>query len=468
MSFYINEKVSGKKLENLLWREINEAQTEIHSLVMYKDNELMINIGLEPYTSVDQRQIFSLSKSFAATAIGIACDRGLLSVNDKVIDIFPEKAPKNPDKFLKQLTVHHLLTMNTGHEACTMYKISQSNDGVSEFFAQPIAYEPGTHFTYNTGATFMLSAIITKLTGQTLYDFLCENFFCHIGVIPKKWMQCGGGISEGGVGLFVSCEDVAKLGLLYLNNGMYNGKRLLSEEWVKTAQLPHSDNSGNGTPDWTSGYGYQLWMNAQEGYRGDGAIGQYFLVIPEKNIVLATLAESFNMQNEISVLFDFINDFEGDDKFESTPDAFYPPASYKDVPVKLDGFYKLKENAQGFTTAMIKCDKDKIRIDFTDGFDRKTIIAGNGKWIKNHFRVAAWVPTLIDLMEEKRKEEATFAASCKVEDENTVIMDIRYLNYPYKGTYTIKFDGNSFDFTLSHLDGSLYPDATVIHGDKII
>ena len=144
-------------------------------------------------------------------------------------------------------------------------------------------FEPGTHFCYNNAATFMLSEIVGKYAGMTVYDFLSLRLFEPLGINNAHWNSFADGNSQGAVGLHVSTDYAAKLGLLYLNKGVYNGRRILSENWIKAATKVWSDTSTNGTQDWTSGYGFQFWKNFRDGFRGDGAFGQLCMVFPSKN-----------------------------------------------------------------------------------------------------------------------------------------------------------------------------------------
>ena len=143
-----------------------------------------------------------------------------------------------------------------------MPEIKEDSDGVRAFLSAPVEHKPGTHFAYNTAATYLLSAIVTRRTGVSLLDYLNRKLFIPLGITNVRWRKYGGEICEGGVGAYLSCDDIIKLGRLYLGNGVFEGKRILSEEWVKEATMVHSDNSSNGTPDWSSGYGYQFWKNA--------------------------------------------------------------------------------------------------------------------------------------------------------------------------------------------------------------
>jgi len=248
---------------------------------------------------------------------------GLLTVDDPVVRFFPDDAPANPSEKLKAMRVRHLLSMNTGHRTDTtlhvyqhLYQISpfgpwlhqkeytarhglEGGDGnwPKVFLSLPVDYQPGTWFVYNTGATYMLSAILTKLTGKSLVDYLRPRLFEPLGIENPFWETDPRRINLGGSGLHAKTEDIARFSQLYLQKGMWNGKRIITAEWIGEATKPHSDNSNTQTnPDWTVGYGYQFWRCRHNCYRGDEAFGQYCVIMPEENAVLAMIGGLQNMQ----------------------------------------------------------------------------------------------------------------------------------------------------------------------------
>jgi hypothetical protein len=165
------------------------------------------------------------------------------------------------------------------------------------FLSLPVEYEPGTWFVYNTAATYMLAAIITRLTGQSLLDYLRPRLFDPLGIENPTWESDPRGVNLGGTGLHIKTEDIARFGQLYLQRGLWNGRRLLTEEWIAEATHATSDNSNTQTnPDWMVGYGYQFWRSRHNCYRGDGAFGQFCLVMPEQDAVLAIVSGVRDMQ----------------------------------------------------------------------------------------------------------------------------------------------------------------------------
>ena len=230
-----------------------------------------------PYGPQLPHSMYSLSKSFTSTAIGLAVNEGRLTVDDPVLKFFPEEAPSDPSENLKSMRVRHLLSMNTGHkEDTTLHVFRGAGDNWARaFLSLPVEYEPGTWFVYNTAATYMLSAIITRLTGETLLEYLRPRLFEPLGIEHPTWEVDPRGINVGGTGLHIKTEEIARFGQMYLQKGMWQGQRLVPEAWIAQATTAVSDNSNTQTnPDWSVGYGYQFWRCRHNAYRGDGAFGQ--------------------------------------------------------------------------------------------------------------------------------------------------------------------------------------------------
>ena len=260
----------------------------------------------------------SVSKSFTATAVGMAIDDGLLKVTDKVVDFFPDKLPAEVSDNLKAVTVHDLLTMNCGQE--TEARFRGSDDWVANFLAHPFVHEPGTWYCYNSLGTYMLSAIVQKLTGQKVLDYLTPRLFEPLNIAVPEWEESPQGINAGGWGLQLKTEDMAKFGQLFLQKGKWNGKQLVSEAWVNEASKYQVPSVPAGTrPDEAAakgltpenctfmlGYGYQMWRCPDNAYRADGARGQYIFIIPDSDAVIACTANSANLQAEQNLVYEYL------------------------------------------------------------------------------------------------------------------------------------------------------------------
>lgn len=465
---YINEKISYAAVAHLI-ESAAAVGTQFHSVQLFKDGELLLRIALPPYSNSDKMQMYSLSKSFTSTAIGMLCDDGKLSVEDKIINIFPDKLPETVSENLSEMRVKHLLSMNSGHHNCTMNAIKDSDDAVKTFLSLDVEHKPGTFFCYNTGASFILSAIVTKVTGVTLLDFLNTRLFPILGIDSALWPVCGGGYNEGGFGLHISNDDLLKFGKLYLNGGVYNGKRLLSENWVKQATSFQSDNSSNGTADWTQGYGYQFWLNSRGGYRGDGAFGQACFVFPEKNMIFTDFMEGTDMQVSFNLIYDFLDTcFSGGDgdAVKAITDAYAPICSYAEGAERFYGMYKLSPNCAGLTLAKIYGEDGGIGISFSDGKQLQKIYAKFGAWQENCVTLYSAKPTLTGLSHMPRSEQVRFAAYCFVKDD-ALLIDVRNLNTPHHDPITLSITDSGLKLVHGAKPGLLLNDIAEMELTKI-
>lgn len=286
--------------------QATEAQVGgLHSFMLVRHGQVAAEAWWSPYAAEHPHQLFSLSKSFTSTAVGLAVAEGRLTVEDPVLSFFEDKAPKRSSRNLTAMRVKHLLTMNTGHDMDTLDPMvtRRGGDWARAFLSLPVAHRPGTHFLYNTGATYMLSAIVQRLTGMTLLDYLTPRLFEPLGIVGATWESCPQGVNTGGFGLSVRTEDIACLGQLYLQKGFWQGQCLLPVEWVDAASQPHSDNSSQPTPDWQQGYGYQFWRCRHGAYRGDGAFGQFCIIMPEQDAVLVITSGVRDMQAVLNLVW---------------------------------------------------------------------------------------------------------------------------------------------------------------------
>lgn len=275
-----------------------------HSFMLLRHGNVIAEGWWKPFESQFKHSLYSLSKSFTSTAIGLLVMEGKITVEDPVISFFKDELPATVSDNLAKMKIKHLLTMNTGHGQDTMGKLRDSNETWTKtFLAQTVDHEPGTHFLYNTGATYMLGAILYKVTGEKLETYLAPRLFDPLEIKGYDWEYSPQGLNTAGYGLRVKTEDIARLGQLYLQKGKWNGKQIISESWVEEAsRYQTSSQAGNG--DWSQGYGYQFWRCKPGFYRGDGAFGQFCIVMPEQDAVLAITSESWDMQKSMTTVWE--------------------------------------------------------------------------------------------------------------------------------------------------------------------
>ncbi|MEN9933555.1 MAG: hypothetical protein RLZZ387_134 [Chloroflexota bacterium] len=277
----------------------------IHSLMLVRHGSVVAEGWRAPYAPELPHVLFSLSKSFASTAVGLAVADGLLTVDDRVLPFFPEEAPAEVGEHLAAMRVRDLLSMATGHDVDTTPALWAATDGnwARAFLAQPVEHAPGTHFVYNSGATYMLAAIIERLTGQSLLAYLEPRLLAPLGIVGATWERCPRGVCIGGWGLSIRTEDIACFGQMYLQQGVWQGRQLVPAAWVAEATAKQVSNGSSPESDWAQGYGYQFWRCRHEAYRGDGAFGQFCVVMPEQDAVLAITSGVEDMQAVLNLVW---------------------------------------------------------------------------------------------------------------------------------------------------------------------
>lgn len=267
-----------------------------HSLMVVRHGHVVAEGWWAPYTSERLHLLYSLSKTFMSTAVGFAVQEGLLSLDDAVADHFPEFRDELPEASRKIL-VRHALAMASGH-ATEMAQVAITTDPlepVRGFLLHAPEHAPGSWFAYNQPANYTVAAILQRAAGTDLVGYLRPRLFDPLGIPPVSWQQYPAGRSLGFTGLHATTETIAKLGLLHLQDGVWEAKQLLPEGWAAEVRTKRIDTDREVNPDWAQGYGYQVWM-ARHGYRADGAYGQFCMILPEHDVVLAITSAEDDMQ----------------------------------------------------------------------------------------------------------------------------------------------------------------------------
>lgn len=274
--------VSSKVIKEFLSDAIEKGY-EYHSLMVIRHGKVAVEWYNEPYNKDTAQAVYSVSKSFTSTAIGFAINEGLISLDTKLVDIFPDYPPKKADDRFQKLTIQNLLRMSSGKQPSFLTDKSKV-DWIEDYINSPWVFEPGEKFLYINENIFMLSAVINRVAGMSMREYLTPRLFEPLGIDFPFWETDRNGVEAGGWGLYIKTEDIAKLTLCYLQNGMYNGVQVIPEFWTNEATKKQIDNESNrpGT-DASYGYGYCFWKNSidETSFRSDGMFSQFGIGIPE-------------------------------------------------------------------------------------------------------------------------------------------------------------------------------------------
>ncbi len=312
---------------------VNEKKINLHGFMLLKHGKVVAEGYYKPFNGKLLHRIFFVSKSITSSAIGILIGEGLVSLEDRVINFFPDKLPPDINKYTAMMNVKHLLTMTTGHPKSMDISVE---DWVKSFLNTPPQYTPGTVFAYDTTGTHTLCAIIQKVTGMTVLDYLKPRLFELLGISRIEWESCPLGINKGGNGIKCTIEDLAKFGLLYLQKGIWKNERILPEGWVELSTANHINNSNSRTMlDGLHGYGYQFWRTRKNSYCAFGMGGQFIVVIPDKDAVFVSTANTLHATDGHQMILD------------SLWETIYPalkeeplksdPITYSEIEKRLDG-----------------------------------------------------------------------------------------------------------------------------------
>jgi CubicO group peptidase (beta-lactamase class C family) len=449
---------------------VQSRGVEMHTFMLLRHGQVAAEGAWAPYRLDAPHMLFSLSKSVSATGIGLAVQEGLLSVDDLVISFFPEYITEAVAANMANLRIRHLLSMSTGHDVDTgiAQRLEPGGDWIRAFFETPIVHPPGTFFLYNSGGSYMLSAIVQRVTGQTLVDYVRPRLFEPLGIDYALWETCPKGMSEGASGLHMTTDAIARFGQLFLQKGMWNGQRILSEAWVEEASSCHVANNprGDARTDWNSGYGYQMWQCRQNGaYRGDGAFGQFCIVIPEHDAVIAITSGTDKMPvlseliwTELYPAFGSGGPIEGQEAEAATAAlqeriarlAYAPqeqplaaaPALAASVSGKR---YALEPNGKGVYAAAFEFEPEGCLFRLWDGRGEHAIRCGSGEWSVGETLAAEdeWVKPV--------EMPWKVAASGAWSDERTYVMTWRYIETTFTCKVVCRFDADgehaALDFT---------------------
>lgn len=297
-------------------RPVAPDSITLHSIMILKHGEVVLEKWFNGESAEKPHVMHSVSKTFTAAAVGLAINEGKLSLSDPVVKFFPDKLPAQPSELLKAMTVRDLLTMTCGHDT----EPARGDDWEREFLAWPVVHKPGEYYLYNSLGTYMLAAIVQKVTGEKLIDYLDTRLFQPLHIDRPQWDESPQGINCGGWGLYLKTEDMAKMGQLFLQEGKWNGEQIVPAAWLKEMSSYQVPSAPSGTRfedlekaglnkdnnEWVQGYGYQMWICRHNAFRADGFAGQYIMVFPDRDAVLVLTTSSSLYQPYIDLIWQYL------------------------------------------------------------------------------------------------------------------------------------------------------------------
>jgi len=433
-------------------------KTDIHHVMVVRHGKVIAEAHPAPFKKDDVHTLYSCSKTFTMLAIGMLIDEGKLRLTDRVVDLLPDKAPKRRSAALKAMTVKHLLTMGAGIKPWLELR-QESEDWARTWLAQPVT-KLGK-FQYDSMCTFMLSAIVQRITGKTLLDFLNDRFFHPLGIYEADWELSPDGICVGGWGLRLTAESMAKAGICIMNKGKWEGKQLVSAKWIDEASKKHNNYSkiGKKATDTNQGYCYQMWRCLLPGaFRADGAYGQFIVMSPECDLVVVITGVSEQTGKELATIWDKL--------IPGVKDAPLPAddASQNALEKKLDAValpllqgkagngiksitLQLGENDRLYKTMTVNLDGDSCSMSYT---------RSNGAKATYPFKYNGWaycnspvIPPYNNTVNAVNLTEIaglkgvyTTAGNFAWTSPNTLVLRLYWTNWIVPVTYTINLNDN--------------------------
>ncbi len=407
------------------FKEIETRKMPMHSFMMLRHGNIVTQGWWAPHHSFEQHIIYSVSKSFTSIAVGFCLEEGLFKLTDKLVDLFREKIDFMVDAYTKELTVEHLLTMRSGHPHATD---RTGTDWVKAFLQTPPPYRPGTLFGYDSTATHTLCALIQKVTGMTMMDYLKPRLFDKLGIEGIYCQQDPMGIDAGSRGIHCKTQDMAKFGQLMLQNGVWNGEQVVPAHWVKTATQKHVDTSAKGTKcDGNRGYGYQFWRFRDDAFGGIGSGGQLIVIIPHLDMVWVSTGNLLEDEGDYDLIVRLfhatVTPFVGDTPLPENPKAHGALTARTEALFMLmpDGVTDcaLVDQINGKTYAFKKNSAGISRIGFdktSTGFDIRIRI-GEADWVINAGR-NDWMPQHVSVTDDDGWARYVFV------DEQTMVCHV--------------------------------------------
>ncbi|MBX6750407.1 MAG: serine hydrolase, partial [Micromonosporaceae bacterium] len=428
----------------------------IHTLIVVRGGHVVAEAAWAPHSLDRPHMMFSVSKSVTSMAVGLAIDEGRFGLDDRVVDLLPDDAPADPSPNLAAMTVRHLLTMASGHAADTFDAVRGAPGGwARRLLALPVEHAPGTWPVYNTGATYLLGAIVQRLTGQRLLDYLRPRLFEPLGITTATWEQDPDGLDVAGSGLAITTEELAAFGQLCLQRGRWRGRQLVPAAWVDAATATQvaspvvvGADPTVARPDSEQGYGFQFWRCRHGAYRADGAFGQYAIVWPEHDMVIAINAGTANMQGVLDAvwtsLLPALSDRtasvagDSDETIDTSGCRLSPPAGAPASPREasiLGVTHALDTPVSGIThVTLVRDEQGRLGLRTRASGQERTVVFGYDEW----------VPGVLSL----GWQSVDVASAAAWVDESRLVARTVTLGSPYTRTLALELVDGGLEVTL--------------------
>lgn len=432
--------------------EVRGAGLELHSFMLSRGGDVIGEGWWTPYRAERPHMMHSLTKSVAVSGVAIAMQEGLFGIDDKVISFFPDELPPTVSENLAAMTVRDLLTMRTGHAEEISGSVWRQikTSWVAEFFKVPVVHKPGTRFVYSSAASFMLSAIVTKVTGQTLRDYMEPRFFKPLGITGLSWDVGPGGINPGGNGLTFKTADALKLGMLYAQKGRWNGQQILSPAWVEAVSKPQVAEGE---------YSYQWWIGANNTYYAVGLFTQMSIVFPDHDAVLAVTG-AIRKSEMLSPIVDkhFPAAF-GAASLRPNNSGYAAlvartrslsllptlPGTTSPVVARISGKrFRAAENAEGIESFGFTFEGDRCRFTMRDARGEHSVDVGLGRWIEGRTSM-----TGNKLHHQYQPDSMVVVAGGRWTAPDTFEMIWQFAETAFRDTVVCRFDGDAMSFDRS-------------------
>lgn len=432
-----SQGVSSSDIKTYFDNMLSCPTGEPHGIMILRHGKVIGELFPKPFDASYPQMLYSVAKSFVGIAVGLAIEENRLRLTDRVVTFFPDLLPDTVSDNLATMTVRDLLTMTSGIHPDPQIRTTGA-EWIQRYLAKPVG-KPGEVFHYDSMCSYLLSAIVQQVTGQKLLDYLMTRIFIPMHISVVEWEKSPEGVNTGGWGIRMQVESMAKIGQLLLNKGNWEGKQLISSEWVEEMTSSLQETGMMDT------YGYHIWRcDYPNAYRADGALGQYIIVAPDEDMVVAiTQANTSNGVAERHLVWDFLRkvkseplpDTSGYVQLQKAQSAYSLPTvdmgkrNIRSLSKMANQTFTLGANGLDWKTVRFEPGKDTLRIIVTTTTDeRYTILAGHGEWLTTH--TDAYPPYNIRAVGRFKGIHGPFhVAGCYGGNTSELILKVRYTSW---------------------------------------